>query len=54
MNANKEKLFKNWKIVKGDQVVGLRGKDKGKSGLVTKIYRSQNRLIVEGFNQVEI
>jgi hypothetical protein len=40
--ANNENIFKNWKIVKGDQVVCIKGKDKGKSGLVTKVYRNRN------------
>ena len=28
----------------------IEGKDKGKSGLVTKVYRNRNQLIVEGIN----
>jgi len=28
----------------------IAGKDKGKSGLVTKVYRNRNQLIVEGIN----
>ena len=44
------------KIIKGDSVVVLAGKDKGKNGKVLKILRSKNnqqKAIVEGVNIVK-
>lgn len=32
----------------------IRGKDKGESGLIKRVIRSQNRVIVEGKNLVSI
>ena len=40
------------KIKKGDDVVVRTGKDKGKSGRVTKILKD-NKVLVEGINQVK-
>ncbi len=40
------------KIRKGDDVIVRTGKDKGKSGRVTKILRD-NKVLVEGINQVK-
>jgi len=41
-----------WKILRGDQVVILAGKDRGESGTVTKVIRSPTfpRVIVESLN----
>ncbi|KAF0185528.1 MAG: rplX [Hyphomonadaceae bacterium] len=41
------------KIKKGDKVVVLAGKDKGKSGEVTKVLPTSGRLIVQGVNMVK-
>jgi large subunit ribosomal protein L24 len=41
-------LVKNWKIVSGDLVQVMVGKDAGKQGIVKKVLRHKNRLIVEG------
>ena len=41
------------KIRKGDEVVVLTGKDKGKRGVVTKILGETNRLVVENVNVVK-
>jgi len=38
------------KIKKGDKVTVITGKDKGKSGLVTRALPKENRVIVEGIN----
>jgi len=38
------------KIKKGDQVVVISGKDKGKKGRVMKVYPAQNRVLVEKIN----
>lgn len=40
------------KIKKGDRVVVLAGKDKGKSGSVLKILPEDNRALVQGINLV--
>ena len=44
---------KKIKIKKGDEVIMLNGKDKGKKGKVLKIIRKSNRVIVEGLNLVK-
>lgn len=40
-------------IKKGDRVVILSGKDKGKSGRVLRVFGDTNRVIVEGINLVK-
>ena len=47
-----EKLFKI-KLQKGDTVVVLAGKDKGKTGKVARVHRSLNKVTVEGVNIVK-
>ena len=37
----------------GDKVVVIAGKDKGKEGLIKKILRADNKVIVEGVNIVK-
>jgi len=41
------------KVKKGDRVLVLSGKDKGKSGLVVKAFPSEGKVLVEGVNQVK-
>ena len=41
------------KIRKGDRVVVLAGKDKGRTGEVTKMMPKENRAIVSGVNMVK-
>ena len=41
------------KIKKGDRVVVLTGKDKGRQGAVLKILPKDNRVVVEGPNMVQ-
>lgn len=41
------------KIKKGDEVVILTGKDKGKKGEVTKVMPAESRVIVAGINQAK-
>ena len=48
-----EDRVKSWKILKGDKVEIIAGKDKGKQGYVIKVLRDQNRLIVGGLNLVK-
>ncbi|MBJ6985996.1 MULTISPECIES: 50S ribosomal protein L24 [unclassified Devosia] len=40
------------KIKKGDKVVVLAGKDKGKTGSVLQIFPTENRALVQGINLV--
>ncbi|CAL1383006.1 unnamed protein product [Linum trigynum] len=48
-----EKLIRHWKVLRGDNVMIIRGKDKGESGVIKRVIRSQNRVIVEGKNLVK-
>ncbi|MEQ2249159.1 39S ribosomal protein L24, mitochondrial, partial [Ilyodon furcidens] len=41
---------KDWTILKGDMVEILAGKDKGKQGKVTQVFRHRNWVILEGLN----
>ena len=38
------------KIVKGDKVVVIAGKDNGKEGIVQAVYPKVNKVVVEGVN----
>lgn len=37
----------------GDKIVVISGKDKGKEGLIKKVLRAENKVIVEGVNIVK-
>ncbi|MBE6159435.1 MAG: 50S ribosomal protein L24 [Lactobacillales bacterium] len=37
----------------GDKVVVIAGKDKGKEGLIKKILRADNKVVVEGVNMIK-
>ena len=41
------------KIKKGDRVVLLAGKDKGREGQVLKVFPKEERVLVEGLNMVQ-
>ena len=41
------------KIKKGDRVVLLTGKDKGRQGAVLKVFPKDERVLVEGLNMVQ-
>ena len=41
------------KIKKGDKVVVITGKDKGRSGEVTKVLVDENRVVVSGINMIK-
>ena len=41
------------KIRKGDPVVVLTGKDKGRTGTVTKVFPKEQRVLVAGINMVQ-
>ena len=38
------------KLKKGDKVIVISGKDKGKTGVIQKAYPSINKVVVEGIN----
>ena len=40
------------KIKKGDEVVVIAGKDRGKSGKVLASYPAENKVLVEGINRI--
>lgn len=46
-------MAEKFSIKKGDKVVVLAGKDKGKTGDVTQILRSDRRALVSGVNMVK-
>ncbi|KAJ8555230.1 hypothetical protein K7X08_012726 [Anisodus acutangulus] len=48
-----QKLIHQWRIHRGDNVMIIRGKDKGETGIVKHVVRFQNRVIVEGKNLVK-
>ena len=37
-------------LVKGDKVIVIAGRDKGKTGTIQKVIPEQNRVVVEGIN----
>ena len=41
------------KIKKGDRVVMLTGKDKGRTGAVTRVMPKESRVVVSGLNMVQ-
>lgn len=41
------------KIKKGDEVVVLSGKDRGRRGKVLKVFRKEGKVLVEGINKVK-
>ncbi len=41
------------KIKKGDSVIVLTGKDKGRKGTVTKVMPTEERVLVQGVNMVQ-
>lgn len=45
--------IQSWRIVKGDTVAVIAGKDKGKQGVVKEVERRRNRIVVEGLNFVK-
>lgn len=42
------------KLKKGDNVVVIAGKDKGKKGAITEVFPSVNRVTVEGANVAKV
>ena len=46
-------MNKKFKIKKGDSVIVIAGKDKGKSGSVLSILKDKDRVIVQGVNIIK-
>jgi len=46
-------MAEKFSVKKGDKVVVLTGKDKGKSGEVTRVIREDRRAVVSGVNMVK-
>ena len=44
--------FKDWKIVRGDKVEIITGRDKGKRGTILAVKRKHNTVVVSGANLV--
>ena len=42
--------FSKWMILRGDVVKVITGKDKGKVGKVSRVWRKQNKITVKGVN----
>ena len=40
-------------VKKGDKVIVIAGKDKGKSSVVAKVLREDNRVVLEGLNMMK-
>lgn len=48
--GNQQIPFDRWRIVRGDKVAVIAGKDSGKTGTVIRVYRKTNQVLVEGIN----
>ncbi len=46
-------MVRAFKIRKGDKVVAITGKDRGKTGEVLRVLRKQERVLVQGMNMVK-
>ena len=51
--AQKRNMRPKMSVRRGDLVVVLTGKDKGKRGEITRVFPEENRVIVEGVNLVK-
>ncbi len=46
-------MAEKFKIKKGDKVVVISGRDKGKSGEVLRVLRAESRVLVQGVNMIK-
>jgi large subunit ribosomal protein L24 len=46
-------MVKKFKIKRGDQVVVVSGRDRGKRGEVLRVVRKDDRLVVQGINMIK-
>jgi len=44
---------KRFRLRKGDDVVVISGRDKGKTGSILRVIRSEDRVVVDGINMVK-
>jgi large subunit ribosomal protein L24 len=51
--AHKRKMRPKMSVRRGDEVVVITGKDKGKRGAITRVLPEENRVIVDGVNIVK-
>lgn len=42
--------MERWRLKKGDNVMVIAGKDKGKKGHITRVLRDERKVVVEGVN----
>lgn len=49
-----EDAIHSWKIIRGDMVQVCEGRDKGMRGVVAKVMRQTNQVVVEGVNLVRL
>ncbi len=40
-------------VKKGDKVIVIAGKEKGKSGEISKVLKEENRVVIEGLNKMK-
>ena len=52
--AKQPPQINRWNILRGDKVVVVNGRHRGQSGIVQKVLRSTNRLIVDDVNVVSV
>lgn len=43
----------HYHVKKGDMVMVIAGKDKGKTGTITRVFRSKGKVLVEGLNIIK-
>ena len=46
-------MARKFKIKKGDKVIAITGKDKGRTGEVLRVLRKEERVLVQGLNMVK-
>lgn len=46
-------LPSHYHVKRGDMVMVISGKDKGKSGLITRVFRNKGKVLVEGLNIIK-
>lgn len=51
--AKKAKPANKLKVKKGDEVLVIAGKDKGKKGAILKVFPAERRVLVQGVNKVK-
>lgn len=46
-------MSRRWRIRKGDKVIVISGRNKGTQGVIEKVLRSQERVVIKGVNVVK-